>query len=75
MLFLQDFGISFAEQKLWEGINLKIPEGSIFHLKGPNASGKSSLLNAISGIIPEYVKAKTTGNILLGQTDLQAIPL
>jgi len=75
MLFLQDFGISFAEQKLWEGINLKIPDGSIFHLKGPNASGKSSLLNAISGIIPEYVKAKTTGNILLGQTDLQAIPL
>jgi energy-coupling factor transport system ATP-binding protein len=75
MLFLQDFGISFAEQKLWEGINLKIPEGSIFHLKGPNASGKSSLLNAISGIIPEYVKAKTTGNILLWDIDLQTIPL
>ena len=75
MLILKDFGISFAERKLWEGIKLKIPEGCIFHLKGPNASGKSSLLNAISGIIPEYVKAQTTGNILLGDMDLQTIPL
>jgi len=75
MLILKDFGISFAERKLLDDINLKIPEGCIFHLKGPNASGKSSLLNAISGIIPEYVKAKTTGNILLGNMDLQTIPL
>jgi ABC-type cobalamin/Fe3+-siderophores transport system ATPase subunit len=52
MLILKDFGISFAERKLLDDINLKIPEGCIFHLKGPNASGKSSLLNAISGIIP-----------------------
>jgi len=75
MLILKDFGISFAERNLLEGINLKIPEGCLFHLKGPNASGKSSLLNAISGIIPEYVKAITTGNILLGKMDLQTIPL
>jgi len=75
MLILKDFSISFAERKLWEGTKLKIPEGCIFHLKGPNASGKSSLLNAISGIIPEYVKAQTTGTILLGDMDLQTIPL
>jgi len=75
MLLIQDFGISFADRTLLEGISLEIPEGCIFHLKGPNASGKSSLLNAISGIIPEYIKAQTTGEIIWNNIDLQSIPL
>ena len=75
MLILKDFGISFADRNLLEGINIEIPEGTVFHLKGPNASGKSSLLNAISGIIPEYVQAKTTGDLIWNNIDLQTIPL
>ncbi|MEN6445376.1 MAG: ATP-binding cassette domain-containing protein [Candidatus Cloacimonas sp.] len=75
MLILKDFGISFSDRNLLEGITIEIPEGTIFHIKGPNASGKTSLLNAISGIIPEYVKAKTKGSILMDNINLQTIPL
>ena len=40
------------------GIDLKIPRGSIFGLLGPNGAGKSTFINIIAGLV-----RKTSGTV------------
>lgn len=50
MLKLENINLSYGEvQVLWD-LCLEIPEGQIVALLGANAAGKSSTINAISGI-------------------------
>jgi ABC-type branched-subunit amino acid transport system ATPase component len=49
-LRLQNLGLAFGAQALVRGVNLDLAAGEIGHLTGENGSGKSSILNAISGI-------------------------
>ncbi|MEM9395018.1 MAG: ABC transporter ATP-binding protein [Pseudomonadota bacterium] len=34
-----------------KGVNLEVPEGSIFGLLGPNGAGKSTLINILAGLV------------------------
>ena len=34
-----------------KGIDLTIPQGSIFGLLGPNGAGKSTLINILAGLV------------------------
>ena len=49
--------------------------GCLVAVTGANACGKSTLLFAISGIIPEYLQATITGTISLNELDLLGIQL
>src|SRR5690625_2311284 len=50
MLKLEKINLSYGEvQALWE-VSLEVKEGSIVALLGANAAGKSSTINAISGL-------------------------
>lgn len=51
MIEIKDLSISFDEKPILENINLKLPRTGLFCVCGESGSGKSSLLNAISGII------------------------
>lgn len=75
MLKISDFSLSYADHTVLKSFFLELEPGCLGVLQGPNGSGKSSLLNAISGVIPEYLKATTTGSIRLFGTDLASIPL
>ncbi|HNQ42942.1 MAG TPA: ABC transporter ATP-binding protein [Candidatus Cloacimonadota bacterium] len=54
---------------------MAVKSGEICAITGPNSCGKTSLLYAISGIIPQYIHAQLQGNITLTGLDLMVVPL
>lgn len=51
MITINNLGKKFARRLILSGINLEIPDGSLFSLLGPNGSGKTTLLKSLLGII------------------------
>ena len=52
-----------------KGIDLEIPEGSIFGLLGPNGAGKSTLINILAGLV-----TKTSGTVRIWGFDQDRNP-
>ncbi|RCX23434.1 ABC-2 type transport system ATP-binding protein [Fontibacillus phaseoli] len=53
---------SFRHQRVLDGIDLEIPQGSVFALLGPNGVGKSTLINILSTLItPDSGIARIAG--------------
>lgn len=67
LLRLQSVSVDFGGLKAVDCVSLNLYAGEVTALIGRNGSGKTSLLNAISGFI------KTTGHILLEGTDVNTI--
>lgn len=62
------FRYSDAKQKALEHINFTVAEGEFFCIIGRNESGKSTLCNALVGLIPFYFTGKMKGDVIvLGQ--------
>jgi len=63
-LSLENISFSFNKNhQILDNISLDIPRGQILGLLGPNGTGKSTLMNIISGLIkPNYGKIKIKGN-------------
>jgi len=51
------------------GIDLKIPRGSIFGLLGPNGAGKSTYINTLSGLV-----RKSAGTVKIWGMDIDSHP-
>ncbi|THV32118.1 ATP-binding cassette domain-containing protein [Glycomyces paridis] len=43
---------SYGENKVLDGIDITVPEGSIFSLLGPNGAGKTTTVNILTTLIP-----------------------
>lgn len=52
-----------------KGVDLTIPQGSIFALLGPNGAGKSTLINILAGLVN-----KSGGTVEIWGTDIDANP-
>jgi ABC-2 type transport system ATP-binding protein len=52
-----------------KGLDLSIPEGSIFGLLGPNGAGKSTLINILAGLVK-----KTDGRVVIWGFDQDVNP-
>ena len=62
MIRVEDVHVAFGDKKVLEGVSLAVPEGGIFALVGPGASGKSVLLKVIAGLVtPERGKVLVRG--------------
>ena len=63
-LSLENKSFSFNQNhQILDNISLNIPKGQILGLLGPNGTGKSTMMNIISGVIkPDYGKIKIKGN-------------
>lgn len=57
------------ENKVFDGLSLKVNKGDFITIIGSNGAGKSTLLNIISGTIPV-----DSGNIILGEKDISKLP-
>lgn len=77
MLQVQNLYLHYPDQTepLFENLSFQLQEGNLLWLKGPNGCGKTSLLNCISGIIPQRIKAECSGTIRLNDLDLNPIPI
>jgi phospholipid/cholesterol/gamma-HCH transport system ATP-binding protein len=51
MIDVHDVHVSFGDKAVLQGVSLAVPEGCVYALIGPGASGKSVLLKTIAGLI------------------------
>ncbi|RVV97034.1 ABC transporter ATP-binding protein [Mesobaculum littorinae] len=58
-----------APKEALKGIDLTIPQGSIFGLLGPNGAGKSTLINILAGLV-----LKTSGKVKIWGFDQDVNP-
>jgi iron complex transport system ATP-binding protein len=68
MIELENVSIGYGPETVLYDITLKAVPGELLGLIGPNASGKSTLIKGITGII-----SHTTGNILIGGRNIKNI--
>ncbi|HHH29771.1 MAG TPA: ATP-binding cassette domain-containing protein [Polyangiaceae bacterium] len=52
MIQVEDIRVAFGDKTVLRGVSFDVPEGGIFALIGPGASGKSVLLKVIAGLVP-----------------------
>jgi ABC-2 type transport system ATP-binding protein len=57
------------EKEALKGIDLAVPQGSIFGLLGPNGAGKSTFINILAGLV-----MKTEGDVSVWGFDIGANP-
>jgi len=57
------------EKRALNGIDLKVPRGSIFGLLGPNGAGKSTFINILAGLT-----RKTSGTVKIWGRDIDQRP-
>jgi branched-chain amino acid transport system ATP-binding protein len=69
ILELEDVQCSYGHIHALRGISLTVEEGEIVTLIGANGAGKSTTLNAISGLVPLQA-----GHIRLRGEDLRGVP-
>ncbi len=57
------------EKQALKGIDLTVPQGSVFGLLGPNGAGKSTLINILAGLV-----VKTSGSVSIWGFDQDQNP-
>ena len=65
MLEIESLHVGYGGIPVLHGVTLRVADGEFVAVVGPNGTGKSTLFNAISGIVPA-----TGGSIRFGDTDL-----
>lgn len=64
MLEFKDFSLSYGKsEKILDRVNLAFSPGTVHVITGKSGSGKTSLIRAVNGIIPEIVPAELSGTI------------
>lgn len=51
MIEVDDVSVAFGDKQVLSGVSFEVPEGCVFALIGPGASGKSVLLKTLAGLV------------------------
>ena len=68
MLEIESLKVGYGGIPVLHGVTLRVADGEFVAVVGPNGTGKSTLFNAISGVVPA-----TGGAIRFDGTDLLAV--
>ncbi|MFI2260022.1 ATP-binding cassette domain-containing protein [Streptomyces tubercidicus] len=61
---------SYGDKVVLDGIDLRIPEGTVFALLGPNGAGKTTTVQILSTLIPATAgRARVAGHDLVREAD------
>ena len=67
MIRLHELRKSFGRREVLKGVDLEIPRGRITALVGPNASGKTTLIKTVLGLVrPDGGSVEVGGHVLNG---------
>lgn len=69
LLNLENVSVRYGDVEVIKDLSLSVEEGSITSLVGSNGSGKSSLLKAVSGILPS-----NKGTIYFAEKNITGLP-
>jgi len=65
LIEIEDLHFSFGEQKVFNGINLRVPQGKVVSILGVSGSGKSTLLRLIGGQLrPDRGCVRVNGQVM-----------
>jgi len=64
LIRVEHLSVSF-DRPVLKDVSLHVPQGSLYGLIGPGASGKSVLLKALAGLVPS-----TSGSVHIGETEV-----
>jgi len=68
MLVTSNLVVNYGEVRAVDGISIKVKEGELVSITGSNGAGKSSMLNAIAGIL-----ASASGKIVFAGEDITGL--
>lgn len=73
VLRVEDVSVSYGRVRAVKGCSLSVAEGSVVAVLGANGAGKSSLLNAIIGVVPSIGSISFQGKTLRGTPTEQRV--
>jgi len=65
MLSIRSLHVAYGEKEVLHDLDLQLDRGELLGLIGPNGSGKTSLIRALSGVLKP-----ASGEIYIGEQDL-----
>ncbi|WP_329121085.1 ABC transporter ATP-binding protein [Streptomyces sp. NBC_01353] len=71
MIRFENVSVRYGEESepTLRDLNLTIPEGELVLLVGPSGVGKSTLLGAVSGLVPHFTGGTLTGRVTVAGRD------
>ncbi|MFZ3570810.1 ABC transporter ATP-binding protein [Streptomyces sp. BH097] len=71
MIRFEDVSVTYdgARTPTVHGIRLHVPEGELMLLAGPSGVGKSTLLGAVSGLVPHFTGGTLAGRVTVAGRD------
>jgi len=67
----EDVSVTYdgATEPTVQGIDFEVPEGELVLLVGPSGTGKSTILNSVSGLVPHFTGGTLRGRVTVAGRD------
>ncbi|HLL35709.1 MAG TPA: ATP-binding cassette domain-containing protein [Streptomyces sp.] len=71
MIRFEDVSVTYdgAAEPTVRGVDFEVPEGELVLLVGPSGVGKSTILNAVSGLVPHFTGGTLRGRVTVAGRD------
>ncbi|MGW1210355.1 ABC transporter ATP-binding protein [Streptomyces sp. NPDC002499] len=71
MIRFEDVSVTYdgAAEPAVRGVDFEVPEGELVLLVGPSGTGKSTILNSVSGLVPHFTGGTLRGRVTVAGRD------